>query len=288
MLSFGGIIVKLRRAAVAAILDRLLPGSYAKIVATWREGRPGRRALIVSIHDVAPPFETEVRALLEMLAAIGVRQRVLKVVPDWHGGHPIPQATSFVDLLQSELAAGSELVLHGLEHRRRGALRGPWVGRLRAALFAGDAAEFLTLEAEQAQQAVQEGLDLFAQAGLPRPSAFCAPAWLWTREAERAVRQAGIRHLVGMFSVRDLQSTRRCWLPGFGYMGGNSWHESAARAIGWLSSLPLRGTAVAKVYIHPQGSSDSPLLRATLSRIARMVGEQGWQPTTYVEVCGDK
>lgn len=250
------------------------------------EGTCAPRKLVVAIHDVAPPFEREVRAELRMLAAVGVRRCVLKVVPNWHGSYPLPEAASFVALLRAELAAGSELVLHGLEHRRRGPSRGPWAGRLRAALFAGDAAEFLTLNPTEVGQAVREGLDLFARAGLPAPSTFCAPGWLFTVEAEQAIREAGMRWLIGMFSVRDLRTLRRRRVPGFGYMGAAPGQEFGVQILNRLvQRLAIDRATVAKVYLHPQGNLHSSALRWTLARLGEMVGRRGWRPATYAELC---
>lgn len=195
------------------------------------ENQLAPRMLIVAIHDLAPPFDRGVRAGLARLAGVGVRRCVLAVVPNWHRGCPLPEASSFVDLPRSEVAAGSELVLHGLEHRRRGPLRGHWLGRLRAALFAGNAAEFLTLSTAEAGQAVREGLALFASAGLSRPAAFCAPGWLLTAEAAQGIREAGMRWLIGMFSVRDLWTARQRWVPGFGHMGVAARQEAAVELL---------------------------------------------------------
>lgn len=256
-------------------------------MAPARSSRNPTRALVVAVHDVAPPFETEVRAQLATLTAVGVRRRVLKVVPNWHGGHPLPKAASLVDLLQAELASGSELVLHGLEHRQRGALRGRWADRLRAVGFAGGAAEFLALTAPDATRAALEGLALFAQAGLPRPQGFCAPAWLIAPGAEIAIRELGFRRLIGMFSVRDLRTGHRRWLPSSGYMGTSRGQEAAVGLLNALVRVPAARASAVKVYLHPQGNPDNQALRQTLDAIATMVHEWRCQPTTYAELCDE-
>ncbi|MGH2504621.1 MAG: DUF2334 domain-containing protein, partial [Ktedonobacterales bacterium] len=134
------------------------------------------RQLVVALHDVAPPFEGAIRAQLDLLAAIGVRRVSLLVTPDWHSHALLSDAPGLVELLRAQVAAGSQLVLHGYTHQPEpGAVFvGPWLRRLRARLFARDAAEFLTLAPEEAEALLRQGLADFEQVGLPRPTTFCA------------------------------------------------------------------------------------------------------------------
>jgi predicted deacetylase len=237
-----------------------------------------KRLLIVTLHDVAPPFETEIRDQLERLSKSGVQPRVLEVVPNWHGSQPITRYPSLVELLHAEQAAGSQIVLHGWEHRSHGQLRGaPWT-RLRGALFARDAAEFLTLLPEEAEQAVTQGLDALEAVGLGRPGTFCAPGWLMTEEAAGAIGRCGMRYIVDMFGVRDLQTLRRYRLPAIGYMGA---HEAGIQILNAIIRQTVGRQAKAlQVYLHPQSGKRSARDRI-LEEIADMVGRGGWVPTTY-------
>lgn len=246
-------------------------------------GESERKCLVVSLHDVAPPFEAEIRAQLEALTEIGVTRFVLKVVPNWHGEHPLPATPSLVHLLQEQQRTGSEVVWHGIEHRRQGPLRGPLPLRTRGALFAGDAAEFLTLTPQEAACALREGQVLFAQAQLPVPTAFCAPGWLLAPDLKDSLQAGGIRHLIGMFTVRELATARRLVLPATGYLGVAGWHELGMQWGNGLVQLVLHGVGMRKVYLHPQGGTQSPVFRSVLERIAHSIG-QGWSPTTYGEL----
>jgi predicted deacetylase len=206
-------------------------------------------------------------------------------VPNWHGLHPISESPSLVELLRSQLAAGSQLVLHGLEHRPHGPLRGNSWSRLRGRIFAPDAAEFLTLSPAAAARSVREGLDLLAEAGLPRPSAFCAPGWLLAGDTRSALASVGIRYLIGMFSVYDLQTARRHWLPAIGYMGASPGQEAGIRLLnGIVRRTVLPRAAVANVYLHPQGGTNYAALCRTFAELATMVGRDGWIPSTYADM----
>lgn len=236
--------------------------------------------LVVSLHDVAPPFEPEIRRQITLLRSAGIDRLVLKVVPHWHGGYPLASAPTLLALLRDEVERGSQIVLHGLEHRRQGRLRGNVFGKVRAALFAGDAPEFLTLREEAAEAAVAAGLKMFEACALPAPSTFCPPAWLMTDEAESALRESGIRRTVSMFALRDLLSGARVPIAGIGYMGAGIRQEqglailNALVARTWVPRAP-----VTRVFLHPQ-NAPSPALDTTIERIGSLV-TRGWQPVTF-------
>jgi uncharacterized protein len=252
-------------------------------------GRATRR-VIVSLHDVAPPFEHAIRAQLALLASAGVRRVALKVVPNWHGARPLADSPSLVALLHEQLATGSQIILHGFEHRpaRNRSFQGPWLSRTRARLFASDAAEFLTLSADEAAGALRQGLAAFERAGLPRPDTFCAPGWLHNAEALAALKREGFRYLIDMFVVRDLWEGHSVWTPPVGYMGGGPRQELGVQLLnGIVRQTALRAAPVAKVYLHPQGDPTGPSVRRRVADLARMIARDGWRPSTFAEVCGD-
>jgi predicted deacetylase len=245
---------------------------------------PDAKRLIVCVHDVAPPFEEDIRAQLGILAAAGVRRCALNVVPNWHGEYPLAESPSLIALLRSQAEGGSEIVLHGLEHRPHGPLRGSAWNRFRGCVFAPGTAEFLTLAPADAFRAVEEGLRVLEAAGLPRPTRFCAPGWLLAVDARGGLARAGIEHLVGMFSVENILTRRRRFLPGFGYMGGSEAQEAGIRILNrMILTTAGRAARPLSVYLHPQGGSRNPALRRVLHQIERMVS-RGWEPSTYAEV----
>ncbi|MGH2448498.1 MAG: DUF2334 domain-containing protein [Chloroflexota bacterium] len=231
----------------------------------------GRR-LVVSLHDVAPPFEPAIRRQISLLRDVGASRLVLKVVPNWHGQYPIDQHPSLVELLQSEAEAGSQLVLHGYRHMRSGPLRGSIVQQVRGRVFAGDAAEFLSLHAGDAAQAIDEGLRLFERAGLPRPDTFCPPGWLMTGDLEVEVRRASLRFSIGMMQWSD---GRRHSLPSIGYMGSS---EFGVRLLNGLVTLVVPRSRAVKIYLHPQGDASGQ--DRIIARVAGLI-QAGWETVTY-------
>lgn len=246
--------------------------------------RPGR--LVVSLHDVGPPFEDEIRAQVAALANIGIRRLVLKVVPSWHGAYPISSASSLTGYLRDLVSSGCQVVLHGYEHRPRGPWRGSPIRRTRGRVFATDSAEFLTLSAEEAREAVRRGLNEFLAAGLPLPDTFSAPGWLLTDEAEDAIVEAGIRRLIGMFSIQDLRSQRLYWLPSLGYMGGGRLHQLGVAALNRLVEPSMRRAFAVKVYLHPDPSRRRRWM-PMIQTLDAMVDQGAWHASTFDDVFQD-
>lgn len=238
------------------------------------------RRIVVSVHDVAPGTLEDVRYLLRRLDAIGVGRRVLKVVPAATDGG-LARHPDLLALLGEEVARGSETVVHGFTHRTADPLRGPWLRRSRARLFAPAAAEFLSVDRDEGLLRLRAGRAALLQAGLPADG-FCAPAWLEPSWLEGACAQAGFRYLVGMASLRPAGGGRRRLTPWFGYMGASVGQE---RLVG-LGNQVCRAAAgrlrLIKVFLHPQGARTSPACERVLRAIPRLGA--GRELCTYGEL----
>jgi uncharacterized protein len=236
------------------------------------------RQVVVSIHDVAPPWLAEVRWLLAALDDLGVRPRVLKVTPLDAGRYPLEACPELVALLRAEVAAGSEVVLHGYTHRVAGPLRGPLPGRLRARLFAGTVAEFQSLDVAAMTERLSRGRDDLGRLGLA-PSGFCAPGWCADPALPALLRTLGFRYTVGMASLWDLTADRRVSTPWYGYMGAGAAHEALLAVGGRLGLAAGRDFPVVKVFLHPQGAPGSPACRRVFRTLRRLLRER--RATTY-------
>lgn len=252
------------------------PGSPARL-------RPRPRWLVVSVHDVAPEHTRALQRLLRDLDAFGVGPRVFKVVPNSAVGGRLDAAPALVDLLRQEVRTGSEIVLHGYTHRAAGRLRGPWPDRLRARLFAGGVAEFLTLERRAMVERLEAGRELLSGLGL-ETRGFCAPGWLAPPEIVPLLRQLGFRYYVGMSTLRDLRDDRCLWLPWVGYMGASPWQERLVGVGGQAQVAVARWFPAVKGFLHPQGIPEAQAYQRVLRLLARLARER--QPATYGQLLG--
>src|SRR5438270_3821077 len=116
------------------------------------EPRPDR-LLLASIHDVSPRFESEIDALMELLAPhVGTRLAML-VVPNHWGDCPIVAGSPFASRLRGWAEAGIEIFLHGFTHRDEARHAGA-MDRIRGEYFTAGEGEFLGLSRAEAQERI--------------------------------------------------------------------------------------------------------------------------------------
>src|SRR6476646_3707590 len=103
-----------------------------------------RRLLLASIHDVSPPFESEVDRLLDLLAPHVGKRLAMLVVPNHWGDAPIIPGSPFATRLRSWADDGVEMFLHGFTHRDD-SRHGDPAARARARFMTAGEGEFLGL-----------------------------------------------------------------------------------------------------------------------------------------------
>ncbi|MFN3336152.1 MAG: polysaccharide deacetylase family protein [Thermomicrobium sp.] len=252
------------------------------------------RQLLVSVHDVAPAYLEELRWLLAELDAIGARPRSLLVIPCHRGQDDLRRHPKLIELLEAEVAKGSELVLHGYTHTRVGRRdpqaqrRSPridWRGDpltiARAALFAREVAEFVSLEWQEQRARLIAGRELLTSLGFETVG-FCPPGWLHTPELPALLGELRFAYLVEMLFLVDVRNERRLTTPWMGFMGTGWLHEELAQLGAWLLG-PWRAVAPRiSVFFHPQGAPRSPVCRRVLRQLAQEL-ERGGEPLTYAD-----
>lgn len=239
------------------------------------------RRVVVSIHDVAPGTLEEVRYLLERLDGIGVRRRVLKVIPHDPEGGDLRRHDDLLATLGQEVRRGNETVVHGFTHRVEGRLRGPWLRTARARLFATEVAEFLSIDQDEAARRLRAGRAALLEAGLTADG-FCAPAWLAPAWLDQACAQAGFRYVVRMASLAPVAGRRRKLTPWIGYLGASRVQERLVGAGNRACRLGSGLFPVIKVFLHPQGARGSPACDRVLGTLVRLTA--GRTASTYADL----
>ena len=219
--------------------------------------------LLVSIHDVAPPLEPQVRTLWDICRVRGVTPALL-VVPNWHGQAPLERSPGFVQWVRTCADAGAELCLHGERHDEEGLARG--LGdAVRAWGRTAREGEFLTLDESRARDRIERGLELFGRLGL-RAVGFVPPAWLAQSGCWRAVGAAGLRFSEDAVAVRihDGEQIRCIRSPAVRWSG-----QAAVRAFGSALVATVRWHAqrrspCVRIALHP-GDLAHPLTTRSLA-----------------------
>ena len=167
-----------------------------------RRGYTVQRALVVSIHDVAPSTRAKVEKILVELAGHKVHTCSLLVVPDYHRQGCSLADCGFRSWLHELAAHGHEIVIHGFFHQRARRNDENTRAKVVTRLYTADEGEFFDLEYDEALRLIQNALNDFENHGF-HPSGFIAPAWLLGAEAERAVIDAGMSYTTTLRTVRD-------------------------------------------------------------------------------------
>ncbi len=205
--------------------------------------------LLVSIHDVAPLFQAEVRVLWRMCRAYDIRPALL-VVPNWHGAWLLEHYPDFVAWLRTCAAEGAEIVLHGERHDEAGLSRS-WRDGWRAWGRTAGEGEFLSLDRQEAAARIARGLSLLTRLGL-QPVGFVPPAWLAREEGFEAARQAGLRFSEDQGAIRLFAPPRRLPAPVVRWSGRTSLRAVVSVLVAEARWLLQRRAAIVRLALHPQ------------------------------------
>lgn len=220
------------------------------------------RALLVTIHDVAPPLLPKVEELWRVCAGRRVTPGLL-VVPDWHGVAPIEKDAAFVAWVRARAAEGAEVFLHGERHDEVGLRRG--LGdELRAFGRTNKEGEFLSLDYSAARERIDRGLKRLRDLGLS-PIGFVPPAWLARADTHRAAREAGLLVSEDDGAIYAHRSGRAIASPVVRWSA-----RGALRAYGSLVQAQLRwmlqrGAEVVRIALHP-ADLDHPATAGSIGR----------------------
>lgn len=255
-----------------------MTGAAATSFPVFAAAGAAKKALIVSLHDVAPAtFEVSQKIVTE-LTRHGVDVCSLLVVPDYHGSGASMKDADFVRWLRDLETAGHEIVIHGFFHRRTRREREALRERLLTRHYTKDEGEFHDLPYEEALRRITRARDDFRGAGL-RPRGFIAPAWLLSSGAERAARDAEMEYTTRLTTILDLRAGVQYPARSLVYSVRSSWRRVCSLA--WNRSLALvqMTNPLVRLAIHPPDFRHPPIW----SQISAIVDElaAARAPQTY-------
>jgi uncharacterized protein len=224
--------------------------------------------LVISLHDVSPLTQAVSGNILRELAAMGVDQTSLLIIPNHHHRAPIQENSGFQSWIAEEVRKGHEPILHGYFHQRESRPGQSLRAKVVTEIYTAGEGEFFDLSEAEARDRLERGLNelKFLSTEI---RGFIAPAWLLGSEAERAVRALGFQYTTGIdalhlfpnrTSVRArslVWSTRAAW---------RIW-----MSVGWNALLARRmmGHDLVRVGIHPSDFTQPVVWR----QIKRLIGE---------------
>ena len=184
---------------------------------------------------------------------------------------------SLVAWLRARQAAGNEILLHGYEHR----LARPPRSRLQSlrlqALSRGEG-EFANLNYPEAAARLRRGRELLEACGL-HATGFVAPAYLLSREARRAVADAGFTHVPQLFSLWEPAAGRTRCTPAVFFDPHSATTRRLTTFYSHLAQTALARYPILRIVIHPPDLRDPRTAAALRAALARALRTR--VPTTY-------
>ncbi|MCW3149099.1 polysaccharide deacetylase family protein [Stutzerimonas stutzeri] len=238
------------------------------------------RALMLVLHDVAPETWPDYRPFVEAVDALGTVPITWLVVPDFHRRNPLQAHPWFCQLLDTRLARGDELVLHGYCHADEAPPpRTPrdWFMR-RIYTHEG---EFYALEEAEARRRLAQGMQLFAQHGWPLHG-FVAPAWLMSAGTRRALRDSGLTYTSDPRQFYLLPDYAPIEAPGLVWSARNAWRRGLSRVFCEHQLRQRRESALLRLGLHPVDMRHEFSRRYWLELLQRLLKE-GRQPVSKIE-----
>ena len=186
----------------------------------------------------------------------------------------------FVSWLRDLESAGHEIVIHGYFHERPRRTGESMRDKFLTQIYTQREGEFYDLAYDEAFRRIKTARDEFIAAGL-KPRGFVAPAWLLSKEAERAVRDSEMEYTTRLRSVRDLRSGQDFAARSLVYSVRN--HLRRAVSLAWNATLSrfLKSNPLLRLSIHPPDYSHPAIWRQIVDLISAMDGVR--TPTTYQE-----
>jgi predicted deacetylase len=236
------------------------------------------RWCVVSLHDVAPVTQAQSIEILDELKNTGIPVTSLLVVPDYHHRGKAIENARFISWLRELEEVGHEVVIHGYFHerpRRNGeGLREKFLTRF----YTRDEGEFFDLDYDEALLRITRARDEFRSAKLS-PIGFIAPAWLLSREAEDAAREAGMQYTTRLGSVTDLLTGETQPARSLVYSTRAAWRQTASLA--WNAALVRCAEMrdLIRLSIHPADFATPKIRSQILTMAARFARTR--KPTTY-------
>ncbi len=182
----------------------------------------GRHGFCVVLHDVSPSQWPLYRPLVEASDRLDLPLTLL-VVPDFHRRDRVDRAPDFLAAMESRLARGDEIVLHGWFHDDPGPVSWRPDQFFMRRIYTHEG-EFYRISGAEAAQRLRHGLALFSRLGWP-VHGFVAPAWLLGREACRALSGLPFRYTSDPGGLIRLPTFRHLAAPTLVWSSGTWWRR---------------------------------------------------------------
>jgi predicted deacetylase len=226
------------------------------------------KTLCVSIHDVAPDTWPQCLRLLDAVRAVADIPLTWLLVPHYHGKRT--RSRSMEKILDTLLAQGHELALHGYTHLDTAPARAGLGSRFLRTVYTQREGEFAALGADEARRRLELGLAWFRRRGWP-VSGFIAPAWLLGAEAWPVVREFPFAYTTTMSHFHLLRPRLALFSPSLVYAARNAAGRGLSPPVAGLQAALLRPAALVRLGLHPRDAGYPQLVRHAQQLVERLL-----------------
>lgn len=238
------------------------------------------RNFILALHDIAPETWQDYRPFVEAIDTLGSVPMTWLVVPNFHHRSPTFEDPAFQDLLESRLARGDELVLHGYFHCDDGpAPRTPHEYFMRR-IYTYEG-EFYGLDRSAARQRLEQGIALFERRGWPLHG-FVAPAWLMSQGTRDALSALPLRYTTDTAHFYRLPEFEAIDVPTLVWSARSAWRRGMSWMVNEFSRHRYRHRDALRLGLHPVDMRHAISRRYWLDTVTRLL-DQGYTPRTKID-----
>lgn len=234
-------------------------------------------SLLLVLHDIAPCTWRSYLPFVAAVDALGNIPMTWLVVPDFHKHNPLDKDPALLKFLETRLARGDELALHGYQHCDTGpAPRHPAEFLMRR-IYTREA-EFYTLSREQALANLDAGIATFERHAWPLHG-FVAPAWLMSPGTRQALRERPLSYTSSPHHLYRLPDFTAVTAPALVWSARSAWRRAGSWAVNRWQENYWRQTRVIRLGLHPVDMHHPMASKYWLAALRRLL-EQGRVPLT--------
>jgi predicted deacetylase len=220
------------------------------------------------MHDVAPATWPQCARLIAMLDAMGPIPLTLLVVPDFHRRGALERNTAFVRAIETRLARGDEVALHGYYHVDEAAAprsASQWIQRR---VLTQSEGEFAALSQAEATQRLELGLQMMHRLRWP-VRGFVAPAWLIGAGARAALSAFDFLYTTTRQRLYHLLQWSWDTAPALTYSARSPWRRAMSHAMIEAQWLAARTRPLVRIALHPVDARHDGVIAHWQGYIAR-------------------
>lgn len=236
--------------------------------------------LLLVLHDVAPCTWRSYLPFVAAVDALGSVAMTWLVVPDFHQRNPLDNDPALLDFLDTRLARGDELVLHGYQHCDTGPPPRHAADFLMRRVYTREG-EFYSLSHDQASMRLDAGIAVFQRHAWPLHG-FVAPAWLMSPGTRLALRERPLSYTSSPHHLYRLPDFTALRAPGLVWSARSAWRRGASWVFNRWQETQWRQAQVIRLGLHPVDMHHELARRYWLAALQRLLEQGRVAQTKYV------